>query len=106
MVVRPAIRVEVRLPEDAAWNGRYFQSGCGGMCGDVLTDYPHLFNSSLPGQARGYATATSDTGHFGANTDGRWAYDNPAAEEDFGYRAIGETARVAKAAIKAFYPKP
>lgn len=106
LTVRPAIRVEIRLPADAAWNGRYFQSGCGGMCGDVLTDYPQLFNSSLPGQARGYATATSDTGHYGSNTDGRWAYNNPQAEEDFGYRSIGETARVAKAAIKAFYPKP
>lgn len=105
-VVRPAIRVEVRLPVDAAWNGRYFQSGCGGLCGDVLTDYPHLFNSSLPGQARGYATATSDTGHWGANTDGRWAYANPQAEEDFAYRSIGTTATLAKALINHFYAPP
>src|SRR4051794_13117306 len=33
-VVRPAIHVEVRLPLDSAWNGGFFQSGCGGMCGD------------------------------------------------------------------------
>ena len=105
-VIRPATHVEVRLPVDDAWNGRFFQSGCGGLCGDVLADYPHLFNSSLPGQARGYATATSDTGHTGSNVDGRWAYDNPAAEEDFAYRSIGETARVGKALVKAFYEKP
>jgi hypothetical protein len=50
-VIRPMTHVEVRLPVDEAWNGHFFQSGCGGLCGDVLTDYPHLFNSSLPGQA-------------------------------------------------------
>lgn len=104
-VIRPSTNVEVRLPADESWNGRFFQSGCGGMCGDVLTDYPHLFNSSLPGQARGYATATSDTGHTGSNTDGRWGYDNPAAEENFAYRSIGETARVGKALVAAFYGK-
>jgi hypothetical protein len=105
-VIRPVTHVEVRLPVDEAWNGHFFQSGCGGLCGDVLTDYPHLFNSSLPGQARGYATATSDTGHTGGNTDGRWAYGDLAAEENFAYRSIGETARVAKALVKAFYEKP
>lgn len=102
-VVRPAIHVEVRLPVDGAWNGRYFQSGCGGLCGDVLTDYPHTFNSSLPGLARGYATATSDTGHAGSNVDGRWGYDDPQAEEDFAYRSIGATATLAKAVIRQFY---
>lgn len=102
-VVRPAIHVEVRLPVDSAWNGRYFQSGCGGLCGDVLTDYPHLFNSSLPGLARGYATATSDTGHAGSNVDGRWGYASPQAEEDFAYRSIGATATLAKAVIRQFY---
>src|SRR3954449_6242611 len=105
-VIRPMTHVEVRLPVDEAWNRHFFQSGCGGLCGDVLTDYPHLFNSSLPGQARGYATATSDTGHTGGNTDGRWAYGDLAAEENFAYRSIGETARVAKALVKAFYEKP
>jgi pimeloyl-ACP methyl ester carboxylesterase len=104
-VVRPALHVEVRLPLDAAWNGGFFQSGCGGLCGDVLTDYPHLFNSSLPGQARGYVTATSDTGHAGSNTDGRWAYNNPVGEEDFAERSIGDTARVGKALLQALYDK-
>lgn len=104
-IIQPAITVEVRLPVDSAWNGRFFQSGCGGMCGGVLSDYPHLFNSSLPGQARGYAAATSDTGHTGSNVDGRWAHNNQPAKEDFAYRSIGETARVGKALVAAFYGK-
>ena len=51
-----AIRFTMRLPI-ADWNGRYFQTGCGGFCGAVPI--------ASCGQAltRGFAVAAEDTGH-------------------------------------------
>jgi feruloyl esterase len=57
-----------------------------------------------PGLKRGYATATSDSGHHGMSViDADWADHNPPAERDWGWRSIGETHRVAQALIDAFY---
>jgi feruloyl esterase len=36
-VVQPQVLFRLRLPLDA-WNGRYFQTGCGGLCGAVHID--------------------------------------------------------------------
>ena len=101
----PAISIEVRLPV-RGWNGGYYQSGCGGFCGILgrADAGASWINAMRPGLERGYATATSDSGHHGlAVTDAAWAYDNPAAERDWGWRSIGETHRVAQAMIGAFY---
>jgi len=57
-----------------------------------------------PGLARGYATATSDSGHHGLSVlDAGWAASNPHGERDWGWRSIGETNRVARALVAAFY---
>lgn len=104
---RPAISIEVRLPlED--WNGKYYQVGCGGFCGILgrADKGDGFINAMGPGLAKGYATATSDSGHHGLSVvDAGWAYNNPHAERDWGWRSIGETQRVARNAIKAFYGK-
>ncbi|MDJ0821965.1 MAG: tannase/feruloyl esterase family alpha/beta hydrolase [Paracoccaceae bacterium] len=102
---RPAISIEVRLPM-AGWNGKYYQAGCGGFCGvlgraDAGSSW---INAMRPGLERGYATATSDSGHHALGvTDAGWAYANPHGERDWGYRSISETHRVAQAMIGAFY---
>lgn len=101
----PAISIEVRLPV-SGWNGRYYQAGCGGFCGVLgrADASGGWVNAMRPGLERGYATATSDSGHHALGvTDGGWAYNNPHAERDWGWRSIGETHRVAQAMIAAFY---
>ena len=103
----PAISIEVRLPTD--WNGHYYQTGCGGFCGilgraDASAGW---INAMRPGLERGYATATSDSGHHGLSVlDAGWAAANPHAERDWGWRSIGETNRVAQALIDAYYGAP
>ena len=101
----PAISIEVRLPLEH-WNGHYYQTGCGGFCGQLgRADQQNGFiNAMGPGLKKGYATATSDSGHHGLTViDASWADHNPAAERDWGWRSIGETQRVAQALIEAFY---
>ncbi|MEO1191769.1 MAG: tannase/feruloyl esterase family alpha/beta hydrolase [Pseudomonadota bacterium] len=104
----PAISIEVRLPLES-WNGHYYQAGCGGFCGILgRADAAGGFiNAMGPGLERGYATATSDSGHHGLSVlDATWADSNPQAERDWGWRSIGETERVARTLIEAFYGRP
>lgn len=101
----PAISIEVRLPLEG-WNGKYYQAGCGGFCGILgrADAGKSWINAMRPGLERGYATATSDSGHHGLSVvDAGWAYNNPQAERDWGWRSIGETNRVANLMIEAFY---
>ena len=63
-------------------------------------------NAMGPGLKKGYATATSDSGHHGTSVlDASWADRNPPAERDWAWRSIGETHRLAQAMIEAFYEK-
>ena len=106
----PAISVEVRLPmagtDGQGWNGKLYQTGCGGFCGVLgrADAQGGFINAMGPGLARGYATATSDGGHHGLSVvDAAWADANPQGERDWGWRSVGETNRVAQAMIDAFY---
>jgi len=104
-IALPSIAIEVRLPLDE-WNSKFYQVGCGGFCGVLgRPDKKKWFvNAMGPGLARGYATATSDSGHHGLDvTDATWAHNNPPAERDWGWRAIGETNRIAMSLLEAFY---
>jgi feruloyl esterase len=104
-VALPAISIEVRLPVEG-WNGKLYQVGCGGFCGVLGRGDANkgFINAMGPGLARAYATATSDSGHHGLSVvDASWADHNPNAERDWGWRSIGETNRVAKALMTAFY---
>ena len=101
--VRPAINFELRMPT-REWNGKLYMAGCGGFCGSVDTDNDGFANAINYGLARNYAAVTMDSGHWGMSVfDGRWAYNNRVAENDFGWRAVTETARVAKALVKTHY---
>jgi feruloyl esterase len=101
-----AIHFELRMPV-ADWNGKFYLAGCGGFCGSLDADRPGVVNALNHGLRRGYAAATSDSGHTGTSvTDGRWALDNPGAEADWGWRSITETARVSRDLVRAFYRQP
>ncbi len=101
----PAISIEARLPAQG-WNGKLYQVGCGGFCGILgrADSGTGFINAMTPGLKRGYATATSDSGHHGLSViDAGWADSNPHAERDWGWRSIGETNRVAQILISAYY---
>jgi feruloyl esterase len=101
--VRPAITFELRLPV-SDWNGKLYMAGCGGFCGSLDADLPGLINAINPGLRRGYAVVTTDAGHWGeGRASGLWGYNNYQAEIDWGYRAVGEVASIAKQIVAAYY---
>jgi feruloyl esterase len=53
--------------------------------------------------ARGYAVASTDTGHQSNGGDASWALRHPEKQIDFGYRAVHEMTVRAKAIVEAFY---
>ncbi len=92
--ILPAINFEVRLPDN--WNRKFYMVGNGGYLGEI-------FDQSY-GLARGYATASTDTGHQGPSPT--FALNNRAAEIDFAFRAVHLTAEASKAIIDAYYSAP
>jgi feruloyl esterase len=88
------IKVEVWMPA-AGWNGKFEAVGNGGWSGAIA------YNSLVLALRRGYATASTDTGHSGAR--GAFALGHPEKLVDFGYRAVHEMTVQAKAIAAAFY---
>ena len=100
LTVSPAIRIEVWLPKET-WNGRYRGEGGGGYAGQIS------YGGLAEGIRRGYATASTDTGHpasaggtFALNADGSL---NMPSIADFAERSLRELATKAKAVINAYY---
>ena len=91
VLVPEFVRFELRLPDP--WNGKFLMVGNGGYLG--------VFFDQSYGLTRGYATASTDTGHQGP--DPRFALDNPQGEIDFAWRAVHETAVGAKEFIEQHY---
>lgn len=89
--ILPAVQFELRLPEN--WNDKFFMVGNGGYLG--------IFFDQSYGLSRGYATASTDTGHQGP--DPGFALNNRAAEIDFAFRAVHVTTVAAKQLIETFY---
>jgi hypothetical protein len=90
------IQFEIWLPA-SDWNGKFQGIGNGGFAGSIGYG---LLGDALRSH---YATASTDTGHTGAATDGAWALGHYEKIVDFGYRAIHETAAAAKTVIRAYY---
>src|SRR4029077_11391047 len=87
--------VSFRLGLPAAWNGKFLFEGVGGFGGSI--------GQLTTGLEKGYASASTDTGHQGATTDASWALNNPAKRIDFAYRGTHVTAVAAKALSQAYY---
>jgi feruloyl esterase len=90
------IKIEVWMPSQG-WNGKFIGVGNGGWAGNI--SYPALAESL----ARGYAVASTDTGHTGNAGDASFALGHPDKLIDFGYRAVHEMTAAAKALVRAFY---
>jgi len=97
-VIKPSadsdIKFEVWMPA-ASWNGKFQGIGNGGFAGTI--SQPAL----AAAVARGYATASTDTGH--TTTDASWALGHPEKIVDYGHRAVHEMTEKAKAIVGAFY---
>jgi hypothetical protein len=93
------IEFEVWLPQ-SRWNGKYEGAGNGGFGGSM--NYYRLAEAINAG----YVGSSTDTGHKGTFEEINWATGHPEKIIDFDYRAIHETAEIAKAIISAFYGKP
>jgi len=87
------VGIRMGLPE--AWNGKFYFAGVGGFGGS--------FGSLTPGLDRGYASATTDTGHRGIVTDASWAAGNPAKVVDYAYRGTHASTVAAKALSQGYY---
>lgn len=101
-VIEPNIQFEARLPTDS-WNGKYYQSGCGGFCGAVLADKPGFSNAINEALKRGYAAITTDNGHVGGIGDASWAINNPEALEVYAHKGIALTHEAGTQLVDSYY---
>jgi hypothetical protein len=101
-IIRPSsdshIEFEVWLPM-SDWNGKYEGAGNGGFGGSI--NYYRLAEAINSG----YVGSSTDTGHKGTSGEVSWATGHQEKIIDFDYRAIHETAEIAKAIIGSFYGK-
>jgi feruloyl esterase len=91
----PGNTVNFRLGLPTAWNGKFYFEGVGGLGGSI--------GALTKGLARGYASASTDTGHVASDPD--WGKSR-AKEIDYGYRGTHVTAVAAKALTQSFYGRP
>jgi feruloyl esterase len=103
--IDPSIGFEARFPL-VDWNGKYYQSGCGGYCGMVLPDKRGFSNTINEAVKQGYAAITTDSGHTASIGDPSWAKGNSQAVELYGHRAIPLTYQAGTDLVSAFYNRP
>jgi feruloyl esterase len=91
------IKIEVWMPA-SGWNGKFQGVGNGAWLGSITTN---ALSSAIQ---RGYAAASTDTGHEGSSAS--FALGHPEKVIDFGYRAVHEMTEKGKAITAAFYDNP
>ncbi|PSR94019.1 Tannase/feruloyl esterase [Coniella lustricola] len=80
-----------------AWNSRTLTVGNGGLAGGV--DWVDMGT----GVRYGHAVISSDLGHNSSTIDASWAYNDTAAQENWGWRALHESVVLGKEIIQAYY---
>jgi len=98
------IQFEVWLPQPAAWNSKFLSSGEGGFAGTLNYSRNGLDGGLDELVRRGYATASTDTGHTASDT--WWAIGHPERAADYLYRSKHVVTVAAKDVIAAFYGRP
>ncbi len=89
------IEMELWLPEE--WNGNFQAVGNGGFAGSIS------YSAMAMALREGYATASNDTGHKGANA--LFGIGHPEKIVDYAYRAVHEMTVQSKALIRELYGK-
>jgi feruloyl esterase len=77
------IKIEIWMPA-LGWNGKFIAVGNGGWAGTIS------YAAMGVALARGYAVASTNTGHDGTVSDGSFALGHPEKLIDVGYRAVHE----------------
>jgi hypothetical protein len=90
------IKIEIWIPVSGL-NGKFIAVGNGGWAGAIS------YADMGVALARGYAVASTNTGHDGTFDDASFASGHPEKLIDFGYRAVHEMTAKAKAIITAYY---
>ncbi|KQT09317.1 hypothetical protein ASG30_12100 [Ramlibacter sp. Leaf400] len=94
------INIEVWLPTQADWNGRFEGIGNGGYAGTIAVGAPAM----VVGLRRLFAVATTDMGTApSANNNGDLLVGHPQKWEDWGHRATHVMTTVSKQLIAAHY---
>ena len=91
------IKIEVWLPA-RGWNGKLLAVGNGAFNGSIAV---RAMEAAI---ARGYATASTDTGHEGGSAS--FGLGHPERVVDFGWRAVHEMTVAAKQIVAARYSTP
>lgn len=96
------INFEVWLP--ANWNGKFLSSGEGGFVGQLNYTRNGLDGGLDELIRRGYATASTDTGHKASDVN--WAIGHPERAIDYTHRAKHLVTVAAKGLVAAHYGRP
>ncbi len=97
------INIEVWLPAEGAWNGRFQGIGNGGYAGSVAVGVPAM----VVGLRRQFAVATTDMGTApSGNNNGDLLVGHPQKWEDWGHRSTRVMTVASKALVNAFYGRP
>lgn len=96
--IEAEIGFELWLPQRADWNGRLLVGGVGGQAGTV--NYRELAR----GVARGYASASTDTGHKAS--DPHWLLKRPDRAANYAGRANHLLAVKTRQLLRAAYGAP
>jgi len=99
-----AIGFALALPEQ--WNGRFLFQGGGGLNGTVAQPIGATAAGDEPALARGFAVASTDSGHTGVHPFDGSFFEDQEATLDFLYKAIGKVSVAAKQLIQAYYETP
>lgn len=96
-VTKPAVVFEVWMPT-TGWNGKFQGVGNGGTAGVIS------YGAMRAALARGYATASTDTGHVSSGSfDSTWALGRPDLVADFGHRGLHVMTVNGKQITRVFY---
>jgi feruloyl esterase len=96
-VTAPAVTFEVWMPTEG-WNGKFQMVGNGGTAGVIS------YAAMRTALTRGYATASTDTGHVSSGSfDSTWALGRPDLVADFGHRGTHVTTVNGKLITREFY---
>jgi len=93
--VLPELNFELWMP--AQWNHKYVAVGNGGLAGNLS------YNGMVNPLERGYAAASTDTGHIGDGRDGSWALGHLGRVLNFGQNGVHLMAVANKAILHAYY---
>jgi feruloyl esterase len=97
-----AIRFAIAMPDN--WNGRFLFQGGGGLNGTLLPPIGAAAAGDTPALARGFAVASTDSGHAGAVFDASFLKDQEATV-NFLDQANAKVTVAAKQIVAAHYGK-